>query len=123
VTPRLDRKGGKTVTPQAAVDEVKGIIDEELDKLRQEPPTEREMERAYNQAEASFFDAIEAVGGFGGKADRLNNYYFATGNPDYFNEDLARYRALAPTDIRAAVARFLPKDRRVELTVVPEVKQ
>jgi zinc protease len=120
VTPRLERKEGRTVTPQAAVDEVQRIIDEELDRLRAEPPTQREIERALNQAEASFLNGMEAVGGFGGKADRLNAYYFATGNPDYFNEDLARYRALAPGDIRAAVVRFLPKDRRVELTVLPD---
>lgn len=49
----------------------------------------------------------------------LNAYYFATGNPDYFNEDLARYRALEPEDIRAAVRRWLPVDRRLELSVVP----
>jgi zinc protease len=122
VTPRLERKDGKTVTPQAAVDEVLRIVDEEIDKLRAEPPTAREMERVLNQAEASFFDAMEAVGGFGGKADRLNSYYFATGNPDYFNEDLARYRALSGTDVRATVVRYLPKGRRVELTVLPEAK-
>ena len=43
-----------------------------------------------------------------------------TGDPDYFNEDLGRYRALSPSDIRAAAAAFLPRDRRVELIVVPE---
>ena len=120
VTARLDRKDGKSVTPQAAIEEVQRIVDEELDRLRAEPPSEREMERALNQTEASFLNGMEAVGGFGGKADRLNAYYFATGNPDYFNEDLARYRALAAGDIRAAVGRFLPRDRRVELTVLPE---
>jgi zinc protease len=120
VTPRLDRKDGKSVTAQAAVDEVLRIVDEEVERLRQEPPTPREMERALNQVEASFFDAMEAVGGFGGKANRLNAYYFATGNPDFFNEDLARYRALAPKDIQATVVRFLPRERRVELTVLPE---
>ncbi|MBI2221124.1 MAG: insulinase family protein [Acidobacteria bacterium] len=123
VTARLDRKDGRTVTPQAAIEDVHRIIDEELDRLRAEPPAEREMERALNQVEASFLDGMEAVGGFGGKADRLNAYYFATGNPDYFNEDLARYRALAPGDIRAAVTRFLPKERRVELTVLPETQK
>ena len=40
-----------------------------------------------------------------------------TGDPDYFNEDLARYRAMSPSDIRAAATQFLPRDRRVELTV------
>ncbi len=119
VTARLDRKDGRAVAPQAAIDEIQRVVDEELDRLRREPPTARELERAVNQAEASFYNAIEAVGGFGGKADRLNAYYFATGDPDYFNEDLARYRALSPSDIRAAALKFLPRDRRVELTVLP----
>ena len=39
---------------------------------------------------------MERVGGFGGKADQLNGYFTDTGNPDWFNEDLARYRALSP---------------------------
>jgi zinc protease len=119
-TPRLDRKDGSRVTPQAAIEEIQRLIDEELDKLRQSPPEPRELERALNQIEASFLRSLESVGGFGGKADRLNAYYFATGNPDYFNEDLARYRALSVTDIRAAVRHWLPKDRRVELMVLPD---
>jgi zinc protease len=44
----------------------------------------------------------------------------ATGNPDYFAEDLARYRALTPSDIQAIAQRYLPTDRRVELVVLPE---
>lgn len=120
VTPRLDRKDGKSVAPQEAVDEVLRVVDEELERLRRDPADAREMERAVNQAEASFYSAIEAVGGFGGKADRLNAYYVATGDPDYFNEDLSRYRALSGSDVQATVIRFLPKDPRVELTVLPE---
>ena len=46
----------------------------------------------------------------------------STGDPDWFNEDLARYRALSPSDVRAAAAAFLPAGRRVELTVVPDNK-
>jgi zinc protease len=120
VTPRLDRKDGKSVTPQGAIDDVQRVVDEELDRLHREPPDARELERAVNQAEASFYNAIEAVGGFGGKADRLNAYYVATGDPDYFNEDLARYRALSTSDIQAIALKFLRKDARVELTVLPE---
>ncbi len=122
VTARLDRKGGAAVTPQAAIDEIQRVVDEELERIRREPPGAREMERALNQAEAAFYNAIEAVGGFGGKADRLNAYYFATGDPDYFNEDLARYRALSASDIQATAITFLPKGARVELTVLPESK-
>jgi zinc protease len=106
-------------TAQAALDRIRGIVDEEVARLRAEPPSAREFERAINQIEASFYNRIEDVGGFGGKGDQLNAYYFATGNPDYFNEDLGRYRALGPRDVQAAALRWLPATARVELSVVP----
>ncbi|HSK10467.1 MAG TPA: pitrilysin family protein [Vicinamibacterales bacterium] len=111
-----------TPRPGHTLDEVQKVIDEELDRLREAPPTDRELERVVNQAEASFYARMEQVGSFGGKADQLNAYYTQTGNPDYFAEDLARYRALSPSDVQAVVRRFLPPDRRVELRVEPEKK-
>src|SRR6187455_3055396 len=60
-----------TVRPDRTVAEVQKAIDEELARLRQEPPTERELQRAINQIEASFYRRMERVGGFGGKADQL----------------------------------------------------
>jgi zinc protease len=100
--------------------EMQKAIDEELDRLRREPPDAREVARAINQIEASFYRRMQSVGGFGGKADQLNAYYFAGAGPDYFAEDLARYTSLSPRDVRAAIARWLPGDRRVELVVEPE---
>jgi zinc protease len=108
-----------TPRPGHTVAELQKVIDEEIRKLQREAPTAHELERAVNQVESSFFNRMERVGGFGGKADQLNGYYTATGDPDYFNEDLARYRALSVTDISAAAAQFLPLDKRVELTVEP----
>jgi len=112
-----------TPRPGHTVDELQKVIDEEIAKLQSEPPSEHEVQRALNQVEASFFDRMERVGGFGGKADLLNEYYTDTGDPDWFNEDLARYRALSASNIRAAAEAFLPAGRRVELIVVPETKQ
>ena len=110
-----------TPRPGHTVEELQKVIDEELAKLRSDAPTAHEVQRAINQYEASFYDGLERVGGqHGGKADQMNSYYLKTGNPDWFNEDLARYRSLSPSDVRAAVEAFLPADRRVELTVVPE---
>ena len=99
--------------------ELETVIQEELDRLRLTPPDAREVGRVVNQTEASFLDRLEQIGGFGGKADQLNAYYFDTGDPDYFNEDLARYRALSPADISAAVRRWLGNDDRVILSIVP----
>ena len=109
-----------TVRPGHTVAEVQKAIDEELDKLKQEPPSEREVERAINQIEASFYRRMQRVGGFGGKADQLNSYYVAGGGPDFFAEDLARYTSLSRSDVQAAVAQWLPAERRVELIVNPE---
>jgi len=109
-----------TPQPGHTVDELRKVIDEEIEKVKAQPPTDHEVQRAVNQIEAAFFNALERVGGFSGKADQLNHYYTDTGDPDWFNEDLSRYRAIGPTDIQAAAQEFLPADRRVELTVVPE---
>jgi zinc protease len=108
-----------TARPGKTVEELQKVIDEEIDKLAAAPPEPRELERALNQIEASFLRQAERVGGFGGKANQLNAYYTNTGTPDFFNEDLARYRSLDATDISSAVARYLPKDRRVEMVVLP----
>jgi len=109
-----------TPRPGHAVDELKKVIDEEIAKLQGESPSQHEMERSFNQSEASFYNRMERTGGFGGKADQLNAYFTQTGDPDWFNEDLGRYRALSASDVQAAAAQFLPKDRRVALTVMPE---
>ena len=109
-----------TPQPGHTVDELLKVIDEEIAKLQRELPSDREVQRAINKVEASYFGRMERVGGFGGKADLLNAYFSETGLPDWFNEDLGRYRVLSPADIRAAAVAFLPADRRVELTVMPD---
>ena len=65
---------------------------------------------------------MEPVGSYSGRADQMNAYYFASGNPDFFAEDLARYMSLSADDIQAAIVSWLPADRRVEVIVEPEVK-
>jgi len=109
-----------TPQPGHTVAELQKVIDEETQKLQREPPSAHELERALNQIESSFYNRMERVGGFGGVADQLNAYYTSTGNPDWFNEDLSRYRALSVNDVSAAAAQYLPLGARVELTVEPE---
>lgn len=99
--------------------ELEAVIHEELATLRGKPPAERELQRTVNQYEAQFLGGLE---GIGEKAERLNGYFFHTGNPDYFNEDLSRYRAIDPEDVRTAAQSFLSEDRRVVLSIVPEGK-
>jgi zinc protease len=109
-----------TARPGKSVTEIQRIIDEELDRLRSAPPDAAEVERAVNAIEAQFYRSMERVGSYRGKALQLNHYYNATGEPDYFAKDLARYKAVTPAAVQAAIVTHLPKDRRVEIVVEPE---
>jgi len=109
-----------TAMPGVPLPSIQAVIDEELERLRRQAPDTRELQRAINQTEASFYRQMERVGSYSGRADQLNTYFAAGGGPDFFAEDLARYTSLSPSDIQAAVARWLPADRHVELTVEPE---
>jgi zinc protease len=109
-----------TARPDASIDKIRAVVDEEIAKIQQAPAMAREFTRAINQLESSFYDRMERVGDFGGVGDQMNSYYFASGNPGYFTEDLSRYRALSPPDIQATAQRFLPLNKRVELVVEPK---
>jgi zinc protease len=110
-----------SVTARAGrdLDELERVIMEEVSRIQREPPEARELERAQNQYEVSFLEQLERVDA---KADVLNEYLFYTGRPDYFNEDLARFRALTPADISDAARRWLAADARVILSIVPAGK-
>jgi zinc protease len=103
--------------------EIESLIQQEIDRVKTEAPAAREVERAVNQFEASFYRAMERVGGSGGKADQLNAYEYQAGRPDYYNEDRARYLALDAADILSAARRYLSDDARVILSVVPAGKR
>lgn len=99
--------------------ELEQVIQEEIDKIRTEPPTVRELDRARNQYESGFIGRLESINA---KADQMNNYYYLTGNPDYFNEDLARYYAIDPRDISAMALTVLKDNARVVLSITPKEK-
>ena len=77
--------GGEVLGFGSFIDERKTAqIGGAVARLQAEPPGEREVVRFQNRTEAAFYDSLERVGGFGGKADQLNDYFVHTGNPDYF---------------------------------------
>jgi zinc protease len=108
-----------TARPGHRLEELQRAIDGEVARLAAEGPTPREVERVRNQFEAQFLDAMERVGGFDGKADRLNHYAYFLGEPDSFERDLARYRAVTPADIQRVARAYLRERHRVVLSVVP----
>ena len=111
-----------TARPGHDLGELQRVIDEELQKLTDQGPTPREVERAQNTFEAQFLSRMERVGGFGGKADQLNYYNYFVGTPDYFQKDLDRYRRVTPAAVQRAAQTYLTGAHRVVLSVVPQGK-
>ncbi len=107
-----------TAAPGRTLAELERAIAVEVQKILDEGPTAREMERCLAQAEAHFLHRLQTVGGFGGKSDQLNAYNVFLGDPGFFQRDLDRYRQTTASDLQRAAARWLTKGR-VAVSVVP----
>ena len=107
-----------TARPGHALPELQAVVDAELRKLADEGPSPRELDQAKNSTEAQFLSALESTTR---KADLLNAYYYQTGNPDGFQADLDRYRAVTAEDVRRVVKSYLLAPK-VILSVVPKGK-
>jgi zinc protease len=109
-----------TARPGVALAEVERIVGEEIARLAADGPTAAELARAKTKQEFQYVSGLEQIGGFGGKADLLNQYQTFLGAPDRFEWDLERYRKVSATDVQSAVARYLDTPQRLVLRFRPE---
>ena len=107
-----------TVAPTARAADVEVVVTEELARVADEGPSADELARVLRCAECGVAALLQRVGGFGGRSDLLNRYNVFAGTPGYIAGDLARYRRVDRTGVRAAATR-LAAERRVALSVVP----
>lgn len=107
-----------TARPGVSLAVMEDAVRAEITALATHGVTATELERARNGIETGFVDALQNVGGFGGRADQFNLYLFHTGEPDYFDRDLDRYRRLTTDGVSAAVGQYL-RQPAVVLSVVP----
>jgi zinc protease len=105
--------------PDVDLDRIQAVVDEEVARLAAAPPSQEELDRVINGRVTGFVGALETVQG---KADQLNDYLYFTGNPDYAEQDLARYRALTPADIQRVARQYLAGRNHVIISIVPTGK-
>ncbi|HET6150549.1 MAG TPA: pitrilysin family protein [Polyangia bacterium] len=102
--------------PGHTLDELLGVIDEELDRLRREPPSPAELDRAKNQLES---DTIRNLEPLQARAERLQGYNYLLGDPGFLGEDLRLYRAVDGAALQRVAGQYLKKETRVIVTVDP----
>ena len=107
-----------TARPNVDLTELAGLVWAELERAGQEI-SDDEVVRAVRRIETSLVDSLQTVGGFGGRADRLNHYAFYAGDPDFVARDHARYAAIDARAVVAAARTWLLDQQAVILSVVP----
>jgi zinc protease len=111
-----------TARPGHTAEELEAAIDGELRRFVQEGPSAGELERARTTIETRIVTGLETLGGFGGKADRLNSYEHYLGTPDYLRQDIQRYRDATVTAVKQFAGDYLQPASRVVLFAVPGEK-
>jgi predicted Zn-dependent peptidase len=109
---------GISVTLRSGADqaEVEKIVEAELERLRREPVTQRELDRAVVNFESGVVWSLESLNA---RADLLQRYNHYLGDPNGITRDLDRYRDSSPEAVQKTIARYLGKDNRVEIVTVP----
>jgi zinc protease len=107
---RVTSKTGQTPAKMAE------LVQEEIARIVHDGVTPRELARSLNSRRAQFLDRLASVFG---KSDRLAEYNYFAGTPDYSQEDGARYDRVTAADVQRVAAQYLTKPK-VVLTVVPE---
>jgi len=112
--------GTLQVTAQAregfTLAQMESAVLEEVARLAKQGPTEEELARARNRAEARSVYALQPLLG---KADRINRYVTFRGKPDLFAADLDRLRRVTAADVRRTAMTYLTRPK-VVLSIVPK---
>ncbi|MCH8128205.1 insulinase family protein [candidate division KSB1 bacterium] len=109
-----------TAKPGHSNVEIETAIETEMQNILQTPPSKQEVETVINGWEARYIRLLQSVGGFGGKADLLNQYNMFIGEPNYFQDDLNRYANVTAESVQSYAREFIRTDRQVVLHVDPE---
>lgn len=109
-----------TARPGSSLSRIEGIVSAEITKLAGKGPTARELARAKTKWEYDYVSGLERIGGFGGKADRLNAYNTYLGEPGKFEDDVERHRRVSSASVKRAAETWLSTPNKLLLRFHPE---
>ncbi len=104
-----------TATPDLEMTRLKAELTEELDRIRQQPPTRSELARARARTELSLYNRLT---GLLGRATRFATDAAKYNDPDRILDEASRYAEVTPEDIRR-VAEIYLDDKVINLVIRP----
>jgi predicted Zn-dependent peptidase len=99
------------------IDELKGGIDTEVKKVRDNLISEKEYEKVLNQLENDFISSNSTMAGI---AESLANYHVYFGNTNLINTEIEKYREVTREDMQRVAQKYLVPNNRVTLYYLPK---
>lgn len=104
------------VTPE----ELEAALEAEIDKVKQELISEKELQKLRNQKENEFVNQNATVFGVAGNLARYHAYF---GDTSLINKELDRYLKVTREDLQRVARKYLVKKNRVVLYYLPKAEQ
>jgi zinc protease len=110
---------GATAAQGRKIEDVEEALLEEIEKIKSEPPSEQEVQRAKNQAEASFIMQQDSIY----MQARIIGSFEMTVGWDFINRYLEGIRKVTPEDVSRVARKYLIEDRKTTGILVPLSKE
>ena len=104
-----------TPTSGKTLDDVENEITLEINRIKKEPPSDKEIARVVNQIEYQKLSDLQRPVETG---DLLADFAVFLNKTDYFRANVERYRSVTPADIQRVAKTYLGNDRLV-MSFVP----
>jgi zinc protease len=101
-------------------EEIEDALNIELEKVFRDGVTQEELEQAKTAWEVNLVRSLEQIGGFGGRADKLNKYNVMLGDPGKLPWDIKRFSEVKVDQIQQYARQYLDLNKRVILHIVPQ---
>ena len=105
------------IKPGHTMEEIERSFQEEMERLQNEPISERELQKAKNQFKSDFISKLERAYY---KADLLCLYTAFFENPELLFTELERYMAVTAEDVQRAAQKYLRVSNRNVIEVYPQ---
>jgi predicted Zn-dependent peptidase len=92
--------------------EVEEAMNEEIENMKKDLISERELQKLKNQIETQFVSSNSTMAGI---AEELANYHTYYGDAHLINTEIDRYLAVTPEDIRRAANTYYTPDSRATI--------
>lgn len=93
-------------------------IEIEFRAMREQGPTQSELDGARNTYLTGLVSGLQRLGGFGGVADRMDYYNYYTNDPGYLSKDVARFEHVSVASVRKLAQANLVDAKSVVVTTV-----